>query len=134
MLLKKLENAKSGIEITRKGFEDLAASLPMELQEKWRREEAVALQKGGVHLNVYDLKLPKGRFARPAYVFVWSQDIQTFIAPTQAEIQLQLAENESSQSVQSGAVSWLSSGIEIEQAQYVHMSSILVCKPLLTSN
>ena len=46
-------------------------------------------------------------------------DTHSVTGPTQAEVQLQLAEKESKQSEQSGAVSWLSSGIEIEQAQYV---------------
>ena len=47
MLLKKLDNARNGVEITRKGFDDLATTLPMDLQKKWGKEEAKALQTGG---------------------------------------------------------------------------------------
>jgi hypothetical protein len=47
--------------------------------------------------------------------------LMVMLEPSQAEIRLTLTGNENQSGLESGSISWLNNGINIEQAQYVHI-------------
>jgi hypothetical protein len=114
MLRKKLKNAKRQSQITKKSFDELSTSLDENARKKWYKKEAAALKEGGDALRIYDIRLDKGQFSGFATINLLTQNM---LAPSQASIRLKLAEAEAANHLDSGTISWLSTGLDIEHSQ-----------------
>lgn len=90
-------------------------SLDLADVQKWKKEAELASLDRGEHLDIYQLRMDKGRFCKIELLVI--ANCKSSIAPTMAEIRLRLTENELSTIGRTGAVAWLIEGINIENAQ-----------------
>jgi hypothetical protein len=113
LLKKKLSRAKVDLPKTQGVFESLTKSLPRETVQEWKELEEEAMSTRGDALEIYEVQLDKGDI----HVRNSSSILTIPAAPSQAEIRLTLTENEKENGGKLGSISWLTTGINIEQAQ-----------------
>jgi hypothetical protein len=113
LLKKKLQRAKVNLPKTRDVFESLTQSLSPETIQEWMELEQEAMSTRGDALRIYEVQLDKG----DSHLINYSFALTIQAAPSQAEIRLTLTENEKEGGLKSGTISWLTTGINIEQAQ-----------------
>ncbi|KLO06717.1 hypothetical protein SCHPADRAFT_837667 [Schizopora paradoxa] len=95
-LATKWEKAVEEEEESRTSFQNMTSRLEKELTDKWEDEETEALEKGGDALAIYGVRHKE--------------------APSMAEIRLELAKSESSTGIESGATTWLVTGMNLQEA------------------
>ena len=61
MLLKKFQCAKKGLAETKPAYDGLATSLEVQSVTEWKEQERQAMKEQGDLLQIYDLKLEKGK-------------------------------------------------------------------------
>ncbi|KAG1787420.1 uncharacterized protein HD556DRAFT_1312744 [Suillus plorans] len=96
-LLKKYKRALKGVDDTKSPFDELTLSLDPEKISIWKIDEKKAMEQHGEYLDIYQLQMNK--------------------APTMAEIRLKLTESENTDTSKPGTVSWLITGINLEDLQ-----------------
>ncbi|KAG1787048.1 uncharacterized protein HD556DRAFT_1312999 [Suillus plorans] len=96
-LLKKYKRALKGVDDTKSPFDELTLSLDPEKISIWKIDEKKAMEQRGEYLDIYQLQMNK--------------------APTMAEIRLKLTESENTDTSKPGTVSWLITGINLEDLQ-----------------
>ncbi|KAG1784341.1 uncharacterized protein HD556DRAFT_1315167 [Suillus plorans] len=96
-LLKKYKRALKGVDDTKSPFDELTLSLDPEKISIWKIDEKKAMEQCGEYLDIYQLQMNK--------------------APTMAEIRLKLTESENTDTSKPGTVSWLITGINLEDLQ-----------------
>ncbi|KAG1844776.1 hypothetical protein F4604DRAFT_1937331 [Suillus subluteus] len=96
-LLTKYKRALKGVDETKSPFDELTRSLNPEKISIWEIEEKKAVEERGEYLDIYQLQINK--------------------APTMAEIRLKLTESENDDTRHPGTVSWLITGINLEDLQ-----------------
>ncbi|KAG1840122.1 hypothetical protein C8R48DRAFT_679665 [Suillus tomentosus] len=96
-LLKKYKWALKGVDDTKSPFDELTLSLDPEKILMWKIDEKKAMEQRGEYLDIYQLQMNK--------------------APTMAEIRLKLTESENTDTGKPGTVSWLITGINLEDLQ-----------------
>ncbi|KAG1799946.1 uncharacterized protein HD556DRAFT_1305447 [Suillus plorans] len=96
-LLKKYKRALKGVDDTKSPFDELTLSLDPEKISIWKINEKKAMEQRGEYLDIYQLQMNK--------------------APTMAEIRLKLTESENTDTSKPGTVSWLITGINLEDLQ-----------------
>ncbi|KAG1838555.1 hypothetical protein F4604DRAFT_1572198 [Suillus subluteus] len=96
-LLKKHKRAVKGIDDTKLPFDELTHTLDPEKIAIWEKDEKMAMELRGDHLDIYQLKIDK--------------------APTMAEIRLTLTESETSDIERPGSIPWIIQGINLEDSQ-----------------
>lgn len=97
-------------------FEELSSALDTDKLKLWTKEAEKADKERGEALDVYNLRMDKGRvffFLKVLLLLI----LPPFIAPTLAEMRLDLLDAKVSTSRIQGSVSWLIEGISIEDAQ-----------------
>lgn len=115
--MRKLKAAFEGVETTKGPFEQLSLALDTKTLGLWTEEANKADTERGATLDIYNLQMDKGwvvilsQSAFANYLSIFS------IAPTLAEIRLDLLEAKKSTSGLQGSVTWLINGISIEDAQ-----------------
>lgn len=62
-LLKKHKRAVKGVDDTKLPFDELTHSLDPQKITLWEKDEKIAMELRGEHLNIYQLKIDKGEFA-----------------------------------------------------------------------
>ena len=60
-LLHKYKRAIKGIDDTRVPFEELTCSLDVSKVSSWEKDEKQAMDQHGEHLDIYQLKIDKGK-------------------------------------------------------------------------
>ncbi|KAG1886594.1 hypothetical protein F4604DRAFT_1571859, partial [Suillus subluteus] len=96
-LLTKYKRALKGVDETKSPFDELAWSLNPGKILMWEIDEKKAVEERGEYLDIYQLQINK--------------------APTMAEIRLKLTESENDDDKHPGTVSWLITGINLEDLQ-----------------
>ncbi|KAG2117531.1 hypothetical protein BD769DRAFT_1672572 [Suillus cothurnatus] len=96
-LLTKYNRALKGVDETKSPFDELTRSLNPGKILMWGIDEQKAMEKRGEYLDIYQLQINK--------------------APTMAEIRLKLTESENADTGHPGTVSWLITGINLEDLQ-----------------
>ena len=61
MLLKKFQRTKKGLAETKPAYDGLATSLNVQSVTEWKEQERQAMKEQGDLLQIYDLKLEKGK-------------------------------------------------------------------------
>ncbi|KLO08462.1 hypothetical protein SCHPADRAFT_835294, partial [Schizopora paradoxa] len=95
-LFDKWTKAVRGEKEAKAAFMELSSRLEEGTTRGWEEEEATALRKGGDALAIYGVKYEE--------------------APTMAEVRLKLAETETSTGVESGATTWIVTGMNLQEA------------------
>jgi hypothetical protein len=113
MLTAKHTKAKRELSLTKEAFEQLTQTLDDDVVQRWTRQEAEAQEKRGDALKIYDIVAQKG-LIRDSFV---KMNAYPLAAPTRAMIRLKLTEDEATNHLPCGTITWLSSGIDIEYAQ-----------------
>ena len=115
-LSRKHKAALDGVESMKGPFRELSSSLDSDKLTLWTEEAEKADNERGEALDVYNLQMDKG----------WSSLFQSTsadysptssIAPTLAEMRLNLLDAKTSTSGIQGSVTWLIEGISIEDSQ-----------------
>jgi hypothetical protein len=60
-LLQKYKRAIKGIDDTKVPFEELTSSLEVSKVSSWEKDETLAMEQRGEHLDIYQLKIDKGK-------------------------------------------------------------------------
>ena len=115
-LLKKHKRAVKGVMDTQLPFDELTRSLDPRKIARWEKDEKKAMKKRGEHLDIYQLKIDKGKVIHYVMKCVTDRYLE---APTMAEIRLNLTELEHPETGRLGTISWIIQGINLEDAQYV---------------
>ena len=68
-------------------------------------------------MDDYDVREKRGISFSALFIPSSRYDLQYLIAPTRAEIQLELTEREIARNVPAGSVEWLSLGLQLEEHQ-----------------
>jgi hypothetical protein len=98
-------------------FEELSSSLDPSKLELWTKDAEKADNERGEALDVYNLQMDKGC---PFFLYQSTPADHSpisFIAPTLAEMRLNLLDAKMPTSGIQGSVTWLIEGISIEDAQ-----------------
>jgi hypothetical protein len=61
-LLKRYSKAVNGIQELKEAFDELSETVDENLLEKWKQDEARAMDSRGEHLRIFDVKMEKGIF------------------------------------------------------------------------
>jgi hypothetical protein len=115
--LRKHKAASEGVESMKGPFEELSSALDENKLKLWTKEAEKADNERGEALDLYNLQMDKGWLA------IFFNGLQliifyiSFVAPTLAEIRLNLLDDKMSTSGIQGSVTWLIEGISIEDAQ-----------------
>jgi hypothetical protein len=114
-IVKKWAKASAGYMETQVALQELTARLDAKWIAQWQAAETIAIEERGEYLRVYDVQIENGE------CFQWLKYHMTncsfFLAPTCAEVRLQLAEHEAKQGRSPGIVVLLAQGLSIEEAQ-----------------
>ncbi len=116
MLETKWKSSVSQLENTKKAFEDLTNAVDDESKQEWAEEEQIALEEGGDALSVYGVRLQEGLY-KIGISSHFVSDFHFSVAPSLAEIRLNLAEKEQANGIESGLTSWLANGLHIQESQ-----------------
>ncbi|KAG1830726.1 hypothetical protein DFJ58DRAFT_671542 [Suillus subalutaceus] len=117
-LLKKYKCAVKGVNDTKITFDELTCSLDPQKIALWEKDEKIAMELRGEHLDIYQLKIDKGKFPSiPLSNLMTNSHIPDYEAPTMAEIRLKLTESETLEIGRPGSVSWIIQGINLEDSQ-----------------
>ena len=120
LLLRKYERAVIGSNDLHQAFLGLDQNVTILQRQKWQDEYEMAQQHCGDWLNIYDVKICRGKNKVPCYCE--QMNFCLGIAPTQAEIRLQLTRTENMAGGTDRHVMWLNQGINLEQSQLVSMT------------
>ena len=120
-MVKKWTDAMKGVREMKEAYEGLSESMEEETLKGWKEEEAEAMENRGEFMKIYEIKFNKG--GRP-YIKLDSSVLKKNLAPTMAEIRLTLTEKENSNSLESGTIAWLTTGINLEQMQCILLTNM----------
>jgi len=115
-LLRKHKAATAGVESMKGPFNELSSSLDFDKLKLWTEKAEKADNERGEALDVYNLQMDKGWSSLVSKNF-GSLFSTTSIAPTLAEMRLNLLDAKISTSEVQDSVAWLIEGISIEDAQ-----------------
>jgi len=112
---KKFQNALEGLSETKATFKGLADSLSEEKNQEWKWQETQASRHRGDAFKIYEVHQEKG----PCVLLwvLWFECWLSYAVPSQADIRLKLTKHENKCGLQSGIISWLVAGINIEDSQ-----------------
>ena len=120
-LVKKWTDTMKGIREMKEAYEGLSELMDEETLKRWKEEEVEAMGNRGDFMKIYEIKFDKG--GHP-YIKLDSSVLIKNLAPTMAEIGLALTEKENSNSLESGTIAWLTTGINLEQMQCVPLTNM----------
>jgi len=64
-LIKKYEKAVVGSRELREAFEGLDENITQQQRQQWENDEKMAMEHRGDHLEIYEVKMDKGKFTMP---------------------------------------------------------------------
>jgi hypothetical protein len=114
-LAQKHKKAVAGSSDSQKAFDALNSSIDKQIQDLWSAAEEKALRRRDRHeeaMDIYDVTAEKGWTSYTPWPISDAR-----LAPSRAQIQLQLAEEEDAP--MRGVTTWLACGIKIEETQSV---------------
>jgi hypothetical protein len=111
-----MEKAKPGYKESFAAFNKLSATLPKHSIDMWQKAADKADIERGESLKIYDINLAEG--VETLQILTGILLTCCIVAPTQADIRLMLTGTERNQGLKSGAITWLTMGIVIEDYQY----------------
>ena len=115
-LVKKWMDAMKGVRELKEAYEGLNESMDEETLKWWKEEEAEAMENRGNLMRSSSTKV--GVLSSNWIV----RCPKRTLAPTMAEIRLALREKEDSNSLESGTIAWLTTGVNLEQMQCVPLN------------